>query len=267
MDLNAYFERIGYAGPRSPSLAVLNSITAAHAETIPFENLDVLLGRPISLDPTAIFEKLVTSRRGGYCFEQNALLGRALSELGFDVAYLSGRVRVGRARSVIPPRTHLFLRVELDQSYLTDVGVGALSLTQALALDERGEQRTPHEPRRIVADGVVYFHQALLAEGWSDVCEFTLERMPAIDQEIANWYTSAHPNSQFRNRLLVARALGGGGRAVLLNDQLKLRNASGAATVTMITDPMHLLALLREHFGLVFAPETRFREAGLPWPA
>jgi N-hydroxyarylamine O-acetyltransferase len=91
--------------------------------------------------------------------------------------------------------------------------------------------------------------------------------MPGIDQDVANWYTSTHPGSHFRNRLLVARALGGGGRAVLLNDQLKLRDANGVATTTAVSSAGHLLELLREHFGLSFAAETQFRDPGVPWPA
>ena len=124
-DLDAYFERIGYSGPCEPTLGVLNAITLAHTSAIPFENLDVLLGRPIALDPASLVDKLVRRRRGGYCFEQNGLLLIVLEALGFQAVPISARVRWQRPRDFTPPRTHLFLRVELDgESWLADVGIG-----------------------------------------------------------------------------------------------------------------------------------------------
>src|SRR6185312_5860671 len=110
----------------------LHALTEAHAQAIPFENLDVILGRPIQLDLESLHRKLIVDRRGGYCFEQNGLLLYVLQQLDFDVKPISARVRIDRPREVTPQRTHLFLRVEVDgESWLTDVGVGALSLTRA----------------------------------------------------------------------------------------------------------------------------------------
>ena len=96
MNLAAYFQRIGYRGRYQPDLTLLSALTAAHTHSIPFENLDVLLGRPISLEPDALFQKLVVQRRGGYCFEQNGLFLEVLRELGFQVVPLSARVRLQR---------------------------------------------------------------------------------------------------------------------------------------------------------------------------
>ncbi len=84
MNLAAYFQRIGYRGRFHPDLALLSALTQAHTQSIPFENLDVLLGLPISLEPEALFQKLVVDRRGGYCFEQNGLFLEVLRELGFQ---------------------------------------------------------------------------------------------------------------------------------------------------------------------------------------
>ena len=89
VDLPSYFRRIGYTGPRTATLEVLNGIMAAHVQSIPFENLDVLLGRPISLAPEDIARKLIAERRGGYCFEHNTLLLHVLEALGFAVVPLS----------------------------------------------------------------------------------------------------------------------------------------------------------------------------------
>jgi len=256
-DLEAYLARIGYTGPRAPTLEVLHALTAAHAQAIPFENLDVLLGRGIDLGPEAVFDKLVRRRRGGYCFEQNGLFLEALTALGFQVSPLSARVRIDRPRQLLPPRTHLFLRVAIaGESWLTDVGVGALSLTRALRFGVEGEQPTPHEPRRIVREDGRWFHQARLGDAWTDVYEFTGEEMPPIDREVANWFTSTHPQSHFRGRLIAARAAPGGGRITLQNGELKLRDRSGRATVQTIASPQELLAVLADRFGLQVPPET-----------
>ncbi|MEO8798486.1 MAG: arylamine N-acetyltransferase, partial [Polyangiaceae bacterium] len=169
IDLDAYFERIGYSGPRAPILETLNAIMCAHVQTIPFENLDVLLGLPIDLEPSALERKLVHERRGGYCFEQNTLLLAVLSDLGFKVRPLSARVRYQRTRDFTPPRTHVFVRVELGESWLADVGVGAMSLTSALRLDEEGTQSTPHEPRRLLRENGLIYHQVRLGDEWLDV--------------------------------------------------------------------------------------------------
>src|SRR5262249_17504137 len=150
----------------------------------------------------------------------------------------SARVRLQRTRSETPPRTHLFLRVELDgESWLTDVGVGAASLTSAIRLHDDGEQTTPHEPRRIVREGSRLFQQARLGEEGTDVYEFTLEEMPMIDRELANWFTSAHPQSHFKNRLLVARAAPDGVRITLLNDELGIRTRDGSSHKRYVTSP------------------------------
>lgn len=267
-DLDTYFTRIGYTGPRDPTLETLHSICAAHAASIPFENLDVLLGRPISLEPSALFQKLVHDRRGGYCFEQNGLLLLVLTRLGFRAAPLSARVRWQRPRDFTPPRTHVFLRIELDgTSWLADVGVGSGSLTAAIRLDPTGaEQATPHEPRRIVHEDGRYFHQMKLGADWADLCEFTLEEMPLIDRELANWYTSAHPQSHFKNRLIAARARPDGRRLAVLNHEFTRRERDGRAETRPIASPDELLQILAEHFGLTFPAGTRFGPPGSPWP-
>lgn len=251
VDLDAYFQRIGYEGPREVSPAVLSDIVHAHVLTIPFENLDVLLGKPILLDAASLQRKLVHERRGGYCFEQNGLLLLVLEAMGFEVAPISARVKLGYPRGEITPRTHLVVRIELDgSSWLADVGVGGLSPTASLRLELDREQRTPHETRRIVQEGDLYFHQALLAGEWEDVYQMTLEEMPLIDREVANWYTSTSPRSRFRNLMMVAKAAPEGVRLTILNDEFSVRDASGKATKTLIRTQEEMLDLLAEHFGV-----------------
>jgi N-hydroxyarylamine O-acetyltransferase len=266
VDLDAYFARIGYGGATSPNLQTLNGIVNLHVQTIPFENLDILLGRAIDIAPASLQQKLVAGRRGGYCFEQNGLLLMVLEELGFDARPLSARVRYQRPRDFIPPRTHVFVRVELEGvSWLADVGVGGFSLTSAIRLETSDEQATPHEPRRILREGALLFHQVRIADEWHDLSEFTLEEMPLIDRELGNWFTSTHPQSHFKSRLIAARARPDGGRNTLLNRELTLRRKDGV-TARMLATPEELLSVLASEFDLHFEPGTTFSCPGLDWP-
>lgn len=271
-DLDAYFARLGYHGPTTATVDTLHALSYAHVSTIPFENLDVLLGVGIDLEPEAVEAKLVGARRGGYCFEQNSLFLHVLTALGFDARPISARVRVGRAREYTPARTHVFVRVELpDGSWLVDVGVGGSSLTGALRLVLDEEQATPHEPRRLIAEGTWdglsrrspdarLFHQVRHGDAWADVCEFTLEEMPEIDRVVGNWYTSAHPRSHFKDRLIAARATPTG-RLTLVDRELTRRAHDGTATVEPIETHDALLAVLAREFGLHLPVGTRF---GIP---
>lgn len=275
-DLDRYFERIQRPRPPRPDLEQLNAIVAAHVCTIPFENLDVLLGRPIDLSPAAVEHKLLVERRGGYCFEQNTLLMHVLRALGFSVTPIGARVRVQRSRSETPARTHVFLRVELaDGSWLVDVGVGGLSPACALRLATDVSQPTPHEPRRIVSQGewrglglrapdAALFHQAYFDEAWRDVCEFTLEEMPEIDRQLANWYTSAHPSSHFKDKLMVALATPTG-RKNLLNRRFTRREADGTSQTRVLGSPAELLELLRCEYGISLPAGAELRCPWLDW--
>ena len=268
IDLAAYFARIGYAGPRVANLEALHAITRHHTTSIPFENLDVLLGHGIDVSPAAVERKLVQERRGGYCFEQNHLLLLALRALGFDATPLSARVRWQHPRDFTPSRTHLFLRVVIaGEPWLTDVGFGGISLTSAIRLNFEGEQATPHEPRRIVREDDRFFHQVRLGEEWNDACEFTGEEMPPIDRELANWWTSTNPNSKFRQNLMVARAVEDGTRFSLNNREFTHRRGPEIIERRDLGTADELLELLASRFALDFPAGTRFGSPGSPWPS
>ena len=273
-DLAAYLARIGHAGPTPPTVDTLHALTHAHVSTIPFENADVLLDRGIDLDPAAVEAKLIGAGRGGYCFEHNSLLLHVLLALGFAARPISARVRIGRAREFTPARTHVFVRVDTDDGpYLCDVGIGAWSLTSSLRLTLDVEQATAHEPRRLVADGrwdglerrgpeARLFHQIKLGEAWRDVCEFTLEEMPEIDRIVGNWYTSQHPRSHFRDRLIAARATPTG-RLTLVDRVLTRRSKDGTAATTELATWAELRAVLAEQFGLEVPADLRLATPGL----
>lgn len=265
IDLDAYFRRTGYTGSRAPTLATLHAVARAHVQSIPFENIDVLLGRPIELEPEALEKKLVHDRRGGYCFEQNGLMLEVLRTIGYEVWPLSARVRYGQPRESIPPRTHLCVRVELDESWLVDVGVGSMSVACALRLGDEGEQTTPHEPRRLVREDGRVFHQVRLGDAWQDVTELTLEEMPMIDRVLASWFTSTHPQGNFRTRLIVARATEEG-RISILNRELSIRDHAGQATKRTIHSQAELRDVLREHFAIDLPAGTAISWIGADWP-
>ncbi|MBA4137709.1 MAG: arylamine N-acetyltransferase [Opitutus sp.] len=265
-DLDAYFARIGYSGARAATVETLHALAWHHATSIPFENLDVLLGRPIVLTPEALMAKLVYGKRGGYCFEQNNLLRLALTALGFRLTPLGARVRWQIPREVVPARTHLFLRVHFPEGdWMADVGLGAASLTAPLRFDFGPEQSTPHEPRRLLNEGGRFFHQMKLGDDWSDVHEFTLDEMHPVDWEVANWWTSASPTSYFRNNLALGRALRDGTRKAIRSDGFAHRRGGEVLARQPISSAAELHALLTEHFDLHFPTETRFGPPGAPW--
>lgn len=264
--LDAYFARIRYAGPRDPTLATLRGIVFQHVTNIPFENINVLLGLGISLDPRTVEQKLVHDRRGGYCFEQNGLLLRVLTALGFTAEPLSARVRLQQPRDFTPPRTHLFLKVTINGvPWLADTGVGGFSPTAPLRIDTEAAQETHHGAHRVVHEDGVFFHQAMTKDGWSDVYEFTGECMPEIDRTLANWWTSTSPESKFRNSLLVALALPDGTRAGIMNRSLVRRRAGDIVEASDIGSPQELLTLLDQTFGLRFAAGTRLDGPQCEW--
>lgn len=264
-DLDAYCARIGYSGPRDASLATLRALHLHHMAAVPFENLDVLLGRRINLDPAVVAEKTIGRRRGGYCFEQNALFREVLRALGFTVTPLLARVRWQVPAEVFTPLTHNVLRVEVDgRSWLADVGFGAVGSTAPLALDTAEPQPTPHEMRRLIPSPGGLTHQVLYGDTWGDVYRFSLEPPAPIDFELGNWFSCTHPRAHFTNNLVVTRVRGSE-RLIIFNREFTLRRADGSADRREIASPAELLTLLAEHFDLHFPADTRFSIPAAPW--
>lgn len=266
-DLEAFKARIGYAGPLEPTLEVLKSLQMHHVCSIPFENLSILLHQPVELDDASLENKLVHQKRGGYCFEQNGLTLGILTQIGFNVTPLSGRVRLDRPRDFLPPRTHLTLKVNIDgDDWIYDAGVGSFSLTAPIKFELDVEQETPHETRRIVKENDVYFHQAKVDGEWKDVYEFTGEQMPLIDREVSSWWTSTNPNARFAQNLMASLALPNGERKAILNDRFTRRRGIQIIETRQIIDASQLLANLEEEFDLRFPIGTKFGVGQMPWP-
>jgi N-hydroxyarylamine O-acetyltransferase len=266
MNLDAYFARIGYTGPREATLATLRALQLLHVGAIPFENLDVLLGRGVKIDLESVEQKLVHAHRGGYCFEQNTLFAAVLRALGFHVTPLLGRVRWNKPADVRTGLTHMILRVEVDgRPWLADVGFGSVGPSGPLALDTTDEQATPHEPRRLMFDGARVVQQCRIGDTWGDVYEFQLEESGPVDLEMGNWYSCTHPTAHFLNALVAARCLPDR-RVLLCNRELTIRQRDGRVEKRDLVDADDLLAVLATHFDLHFPAGTRFNKPGAPWP-
>jgi N-hydroxyarylamine O-acetyltransferase len=258
LDLDAYVRRIRYAGTVGPTLACLRDVHLAHAVSIPFENLDILLGRPIRLDLESLQAKLVTGGRGGYCFEHNTLFAAALESVGFHVTRLAARVRFGRRET--GPRSHMLLRVEADGGpWLADVGFGGSGLLQPMPFEPGPSVTQFGWSYRLVTEGSERVLQTGQPEGWADQYAFTLDPQHAIDYEVANHYTSTHPDSPFTRTLTAQRPEPGSPnvRVVLRGRKLREYRPGGRSAITRIADK-DLLNVLAERFGLEFPATTRF---------
>lgn len=206
IDLQAYLRRIGWQGVARADMQTLQAIVASHVATIPFENLNPLLGLPVNLEPAALERKLVHEGRGGYCFEQNLLLEAALRAVGFEVSGLIARVLWTRAEDAVTPQTHMLLRVEMaGESWLVDVGFGGQTLVGVLRLQADIEQATRLEPFRLLQMNGDWRMQSLVRGQWLSLYRFDLRPVPLIDYVVANHYVSTHPDSNFVNHLNVAR--------------------------------------------------------------
>jgi N-hydroxyarylamine O-acetyltransferase len=248
-DMSRYLARLGLHG--QPPLA---EIHRAHVASILFENLDPLVGIPVSLDPDAIARKLVDNHRGGYCFEHNLLLKQALEALGAKVDPILARARNGQPAGVVNPLTHLLLRVELDgEVWQADVGFGPGTLLEPIPFGPGGPYEQSGWSYRVVAeDGALLVLQTSTDEGWRDLYAFRPEPSPPIDIEVSNWFTCTHPQSHFVTRLLVSDH-GADGTHTTLSDfggemVLSVQTPAGSTREPVAREAVP--ALLLERFGL-----------------
>lgn len=269
MDLEAYFARIGYRGSRAPTLETLRALHAHHTRSIAFENLNPLFGWPVPLDLSALEEKLVRGRRGGYCFEQNGLFSAVLRALGYEVTDLAARVLWNTPEEVIRARTHMLLKVDLgSEPYLADVGFGGQTLTGPIRLEVGVEQATPHEPFRLLRVDGDFKLQSLVGGEWRSLYRFDLQPQVAADYDVINYYVGTNQASRFRVALIAARALPGR-RCALLNKQLSLHHLEGPSERRLLGSVREVRAVLEETFGLA-VPEGREPDSAIAracgWP-
>ena len=247
LDLDAYLERIGLDG--RPSIA---QVHRAHLTSIPFENLDPHQGLPVSLEVEDLERKLVSERRGGYCFEQNLLLKAALEALGAEVEPMLARVRRGAPPGTIRPRSHLVLRVSYrGASWLADAGFGSGALLEPVPFGPVDVHEQSGWRFRVVEEGPELVLQSIDGEEWMDLYAFSPTPVPLIDIETSNWFVSTHPNSMFVTGLLVSIQRSDGTRTILSDwSELSLSEQTPAGTSVTPLEREAIPELLATRFSL-----------------
>jgi N-hydroxyarylamine O-acetyltransferase len=262
IDLEAYFERIRYSGPRAVTLETLAAIHLRHPIAIPFENLNPFLRWPVRLDAPSLEQKLVRDRRGGYCYEHNLLLSDVLQQLGFQVRWLAARVLWNVPEGTVRPRSHMLLLIELPEGrYVADVGFGGLTLTGPLRLQGGIEQQTPHEPFRLIATGEGHVMEARIDGAWRALYAFDLQEQVLTDYEIVNWYLCNNPGSHFVTGLVAARP-DRGCRYALRGTEFAVHSLTAGTERRVLTSAAELLTVLQNTFHITL-PEGPELEAAL----
>ncbi|MBD0711483.1 MULTISPECIES: arylamine N-acetyltransferase family protein [unclassified Streptomyces] len=254
LDLDAYLARIGYEGDREPVPTVLRALHAAHTAAFTFENLEVVLGRPVRLDLESVQAKMIRRRRGGTCCEQTLLYAAALDAIGFTFTATASRVRLGERR--IRPATHYSLRVELDdQVWFTDVGFGAEGILEPIRLRDGEVARQSGWTYGLVREagptpgtaGPLVLRR-LRRDGWFDLYAIGTEpRFPA-DLAVTSYFTSTHPLSPFHDTLLVQKP--GADQRLVLRDTELTRLRPDHTEERRRVSAGELAGLLTDEFGL-----------------
>ncbi|MDR0271502.1 arylamine N-acetyltransferase [Paenibacillus sp.] len=245
----AYLERIGYTGSINRSATVLANLHEHHMYAVPYENMDILNGIPLSLDLDDLYDKIVIRSRGGYCFELNALFGWLLGELGFQVTSYFGRF--WRDEPNPPPlRRHHILRVKAEgQSYICDVGVGGIVPIRPLLLVEGLEQQLGGEYYRLDRDP---FYGWILSERkageWSRIYSFTEEPQLPRDFEMASYWCEHAPESIFTKSAMVFIRTREG-RNTMAGDEFRIFTSEGVETFTPSTQEEYRQAM-QTYFGI-----------------
>jgi N-hydroxyarylamine O-acetyltransferase len=261
-DLERYLARIGWEGSREPTAATLAGVLRAHMTAIPFENLDVLLGRGVSVELDRIDEKLLGARRGGYCFEHGTLLHAGLCRLGFEPAIHTARVIMQRARAEAP-LTHMCLTVRVDgQTLVLDPGFGGLAPLVPVPVGRDEDRRHGDLGHRMVRqDGEWVLEAEVNGQPMSLWCS-SLEPVPHIDIVMGNHFVATAPESPFIANLML-RAIAPAGRVSVLNRELTLRGAGGEVK-QLIPSRTALREILATHFGFDLPEVERLRVPAVP---
>jgi N-hydroxyarylamine O-acetyltransferase len=243
--LDLYLDRIGHPRPVKADIGVLRSLFAAHIRAVPFENIDVQLQRPLSRDGDAIFDKLVTRRRGGWCYEQNGLLSWALAELGFEITPFAGGV-MRKVTGDFALGNHLGLIVHLDEDWLVDVGFGG-SLSSPIRLEECAHRQAPYTiSLNKIDDGYWRFEE----DGGSGPFSFDFKPVAAdqalLDSKLQWLRTDAQ--SPFVQNLVVQQRQDE--VHLSLRGRVLTRLSADGRQQEIFDDPDRLVACLHDVFGL-----------------
>ena len=248
LDFASYLARIVYSGPTDPSPETLRRLQVAHLYTVPFENLDIHLGREITCDEERFLQKVIEQRRGGFCYELNGAFAALLRALGFRVNLLSARVSKedGTASAEFD---HLALRVDLEEPWLADVGFGD-SFLEPLRLDTENEQpeSTGRTYRIVNVRGVRIVQRRLDDGSWKAQYQFTLRPHRLEDFEARCVYQQTSPDSHFTRQRICTLAIPEG--RITLSDLKWIKTIHGQRSEQMLKDEDQWRRALSEHFGV-----------------
>ena len=247
LDVPSYLARIGYSGPTAPTAETLRAIHRAHLLTVPFENLDIGLGRTIVVDEAAIVRKIVEQRRGGFCYELNGAFAALLRALQFRVTLLSARVsRAGGGEG--PEFDHLALRVDLDQPWLADVGFGE-SFLEPLRLVPGMEQVDPAGRFRLQALGERLQLEKLGPDGtWKRQYSFAQQPRSLEDFAAMCSYHQTSPESHFTQNRICTRATPDG--RITLSGMKMIVTRDGGREEKMLVSEEERQHVLQQFFGI-----------------
>lgn len=248
LDLDAYMRRVGHDGDTAPTAQTLAALHRAHLAAIPFENLDVVLGRGIAVDLDSVQAKLVERRRGGYCYEHGVLFAAVLERLGYEVERMLARVGGEELERPRAP-THMTLRVATGgERWLADVGFGS-GLLRPLPFDEGGPHAQGGWTFALASTGSRSWALRELRGGeWVTRYGFDEQRLHAADVVMANHFTSTFERSPFVGKPVVTRRDEDSIRS-LVDRRLALERPDGTLDERDVADD-EIGALLRETFGI-----------------
>ncbi|MEO8205980.1 MAG: arylamine N-acetyltransferase, partial [Chthoniobacterales bacterium] len=229
-----YLDRVGYRGALGATEETLFALHRAQVFSIPFENLDPLMGRSVHLEPEALVEKLIHRKRGGYCFELNGLFLLALQSLGYSTRSLAARVSI--REGFYSKRSHQITLIEgNNRRWIADVGFGGNGLLEPIPLEIGREVDQTLERFRIMADEAYgYRLEHVLKDQWRTLYAFSLDPYLAVDYQLMNYYTSQSPDSIF-TRVPLCSIPKGKQRIILYGDELKIRDAEEKTSVPVKT--------------------------------
>jgi len=261
-DLDAYFGRIHWGGEVREDLQTLSGLLGAHMSRIPFEGLDVLLGRPIRLDIEGVQRKLVRDSRGGYCFEHATLFAAALEALGFHPVRHTARVVLFVPRTAAP-RTHMFLTVPVREGvFVVDPGFGALAPRVPVPLIDGERVRAADNVHWMSREGQYWVLRTQVRDKVLDGWASSIDEDNLVDFELGNYFTSTHPSSPFKNHLML-RALTPRGRVSVMNRDVTVWDGPDSRQF-QLADRQALRSLLAEHFGFDLASVEQLAVPSIP---
>jgi N-hydroxyarylamine O-acetyltransferase len=264
LDLPAYLARTGYDGPLTPALSTLRGLQWAHVSSIPFENLEIVLGRPVLLDLESVQAKLVGRQRGGYCYEHTLLFAAVLERLGFpSVTGVAARIRMGA--DALRPASHALLLVQASddsRTWVCDTGFGSgplepIELAPGAVVSAGGwSYRIEQQPidagaKQSATQWVTY----RLTGEQVDLHSFTVDPRYPVDYNVSNYYTSTNPRSPFVGRLFTQRMAPGVNH--VLNDRTLTILRTDGSEETRELSPAEVPGVLAERFGIELDAEDR----------